>query len=257
MRPAPLFLSVVLTAGCGGGAAQIDTTTARPAYSPCENPAQIRFAANLCFDPAGSRWRVTADAPGGRYEFDVELMAGGRLRATDHPAAAPGTDEWIVEEDELRLFLANRFVEYRGRFSNGSVVVGEAANVRGDRWDWRADRIHTGSRCLGNELATSDADEPGCYSAAGSRWTVTSAGRSFVVELAANGSLTSNDPSDTTAGNDTWEQVGATLRLHFDERARSFEATLRPADLAHLSGTMTGGGTFTAEAIPTYAGAPY
>jgi hypothetical protein len=266
MRSAPLLLTVVLAAGsggglaagCGGGTAQTDTTTpARATYSPCANPAEVRFAANVCFDPVGSHWRVTSNAPGGQYEFEVELMAGGRVRATDHPAAGPGTDEWLVEDDELRIFLANRFVEYRGRFSNGSVIVGDAANVRGDRWDWRADRVHTGGRCLGNELATNDADEPGCFSAAGSRWTVTTGGRSFVVELAANGTLTSDDPSDTSPGNDTWEQDGATLRLFFDERARTFEATLRPADLRHLSGTVSGGGSFTAEAIPTYGGAPY
>jgi len=65
------------------------------------------------------------------------------------------------------------------------------------------------------------------------------------------------DPSDTSPGNDTWEQDGATLRFFFDERARTFEATLRPADLRRLSGTVSGGGSFTAEAIPTYAGAPY
>lgn len=253
------FLGAASASGCGGATTPTETTTARRTYTPCENPAQVRFAPTVCFDPVGSRWRIVANAPGGRYEFEVELMAGGRVRATDHPAAGPGTDEWFVEDDELRIFLANRFVEYRGRFTNGTVIVGEAANVRGDRWDWRADRLHTGRPCLGNELTTNDADEPGCYSAAGSRWTVTTGGRSFVVELAANGSLTSNDPSDTTSGNDTWQQEGATLRFFFDERATTYEATLNAADLAHLSGTVSGrtSGTFTAEALPTYPPAPY
>ncbi len=250
-------VTVLLAAGCGGAPTTQDTTPVGRVYTPCENPAQVRFAASLCFDPVGTRWRVTSNAPGGQYEFDLELMAGGRIRATDHPAAAPGTDEWLVEDDELRIYLANRFVEYRGRFTNATVIVGDAANVRGDRWDWRADRVHRGGRCLGNELVTTDGDEPGCYSAAGSRWTVTTGGRSFVVELASNGTLTTDDPQDTSPGNDTWEQEGATLRLFFDERARTFEASLRPADLAHLSGSVTGGGTFTAEAVPTYGGIPY
>jgi hypothetical protein len=264
MRPlqhllAPLASVALAAAGCGGTTTPTETTTARRAYTPCETPGQVRLAPTVCLDPVGTRWRMVSNAPGGQYEFQLELMAGGRLRATDHPAAAPGTDEWFLEDDELRIFLANRFVEYRGRFSNGTVIVGEAANVRGDRWDWRADRVHVGGRCLGNELVTSDADEPGCYSAAGSRWTVTTGGRSFVVELAANGTLTSDDPSDTTPGNDTWQQEGATLRLFFDERATTYEATLRPADLAHLSGTASGRatGAFTAEAVPTYPPAPY
>lgn len=258
LAPVPCSLALlVLAAGCGGTTSQTESTTPTRTYSPCENPAQVRFAQNVCFDPVGTHWHVTSNAPGGQYEFELELMAGGRVRATDHPAAGPGTDEWIVEDDELRIFLADRFVEYRGRFGNGSVIVGDAANVRGDRWDWRADRTHTGGRCLGNELVTNDSDEPGCYSAAGSRWTITTSGRSFVVELAANGTLTTDDARDTSAGNDTWEQEGATLRLFFDERATTYEAQLRAADLTRLSGTVSGGGSFTAEAIATYAGATY
>lgn len=260
LRSSSLALSIAAAAaGCGGTTTPTETTTAARTYSPCENRAEVRFAANVCFDPVGSRWHVTSNAPGGQYEFELELMAGGRVRSTDHPAAGPGTDEWIVEDDQLRVFLANRFVEYRGRFSNGSVIVGDAANVRGDRWDWRADRTHTGGRCLGNELVTSDADEPGCYSAAGSRWTVSSGGRSFVVELAANGTLTSDDARDTTPGNDTWEQEGATLRFFFDERATTYEAQLRANELTRLSGNVSGAssGSFTAEAIPTYAGPTY
>jgi len=68
---------------------------------------------------------------------------------------------------------------------------------------------------------------------------------------------TGEHPQDTGPGNDAWGQGGATLRLFFDERARTFEASLRPADLGHLSGSVTGGGTFTAEAVPTYGGIPY
>ncbi|MBX7194749.1 MAG: hypothetical protein K1X94_22025 [Sandaracinaceae bacterium] len=254
---ASIAIALFGVAGCGGSTVQTETTTPVHPYVPCENTAEVRFAPNVCFDPVGSHWHVVSNAPGGQYEFEVELMAGGRVRATDHPAAGPGTDEWLVEDDELRIFLANRFVEYRGHFTNGSVVVGDAANVRGDRWDWRADRVHPGGRCLGNELLAHEGEEPGCYSAAGSRWTVSTAGRSFVVELAANGTLTSDDPSDTTPGNDTWEQEGATLRFLFDARARTFEGTLQASDLRHVSGTVSGGGSFTAEAVPTYAAAPY
>lgn len=244
-------------AGCGG-APTPGTTTPAPAraYRPCANPAHVRFAADVCFDPVGSRWRVTSNAPGGRLDFEVELMAGGRVRATDHPAASPGTDEWFVEDDELRIFLANRYVEYRGRFTNGSVVVGEAANVRGDRWDWRADRIRGARRCAGNELITNDADEPGCYSAAGSRWTITVGGRSFVVMLAANGTVNSEDPEDATPNDDTWEQEGSTLRLRFDGGARVFEGRLEASNLARWNGTSPSG-PFTAEAVPNYAGPPY
>lgn len=255
LRPSPLLL--VLLVGCGGGTTQTGGTTPVSSYVPCENPAEVRFAENVCFDPVGTHWHVTSSAPGGQLEFDLELMAGGRVRATDHPAAGPGTDEWFVEENELRVFLANRFVEYRGHFSNGSVIVGEVANVRGDRWDFRADRVHQGGRCLGNELAVNDADEPACFSAAGSRWTVSTAGRTFVVELAANGTLTSDDPRDTTPGNDTWEQEGGTLRLFFDERATTYEGTLHASELSRFGGTVTGGGAFTAEAVPTYPGPTY
>ncbi len=247
-------------AGCGGATQSSSTqgTVARASsYVPCERPSEVRFAPGLCFDPVGTRWHVVANAPGGRYEFDVELMASGRLRANDHPAAGPGTDEWIIEDDQLRLFLANRYVEYRGRFTNGSVIVGSASNVRGDAWEFRADRMRVPHACQGNELVVRGGDEPVCYSAAGSRWQMHLGGRSFVVELASNGALTSDDPNDTTAGDDTWEQVGGTLRMYLNGRTTTLEATLRPDALDRLEGTASVGGSFTAEALPSYAGAPY
>lgn len=248
-----LFLSLV---GCGGATTTTTTTTTagRP-YVPCENPLQVRLAPTVCFDPVGSTWRVVADAPGGHYDFRISLLAGGRLRATDHPAAGPGTDEWFVEDDQLRIFLGNRYVEYRGRLQNGTVFVGEASNVRGDTWEFRADRVHEGGQCQVNELVVSAGDEAGCYSVAGSRWTVASGGRSFDIELNANGTLSSSDSADTTPGNDHWQQEGGTLRLSFDDGATTFSAQLDPAHLDHLEGQVSGraSGTFTASATPSYA----
>lgn len=250
-----------LVVGCGGSMqgerADRAGLVRASSYVPCEDPAEVRLAPNVCFDPVGTRWQVVASAPGGQLDFSLELMAGGRVRATDHPAANPGTDEWIVEDDLLRIFLGNRYVEYRARLLNGSVFVGTAQNVRGDRWEFRANRERTIAECRGNELVVREGDEPGCYSAAGSRWLVSLEGRSFTIELAGNGAMTSDDPSDTSAGDDTWEQERGALRLLFDGGARRLEATLRPGALEQLSGTASPGGSFTAEAIPTYAGAPH
>ena len=250
--------SAALTA-CGGTGTGTGGTTpvaARRAYTPCENPREVRLAPHVCWDPAGSRWHVSSSAPGGTLEFDVELMAGGRVRATDHEASSPATDEWFVDDGTLRVFLGSRWVEYRGELTNGTLLVGAATNARGDTWDWRAERTHGGG-CPEGELVASVNEEPACYSAAGSRWTVRGrSGASFVVELGAAGQLFSDDPSDTTTGNDTWTQAGESLSLRFDDGASEYTATLRAADLTHLTGNArdASGATwaFTAEAVPTY-----
>jgi len=254
LRFAPAGALLVSLVGCGASATTAPTTPVN-VYMPCENPTQVRLAPGVCFEPVGSTWRVVADAPGGHYDFRITLLAGGRVRSTDHIAAGPGTDEWFVEEDQLRVFLGNRYVEYRGRLQNGSVFIGEATNVRGDSWEFRADRVHEGGRCLVNELVTHDGDEPGCYSAAGSRWSVQVGGRSFDVELNANGSISSNDASDTTPTNDRWQQEGGTLRWLFDDGATTFATQLNAANLDRLEGQVSGraSGTFTATPTPTYA----
>ena len=255
LRLAPAGAILFWLVGCGGAASTTSSTTSVLVYTPCENPAQVRLAPTVCFDPVGSTWRVTADAPGGHYDFRITLLAGGRVRSTDHPAAGPGTDAWFVEDDQLRIFLGNRYVEYRGRLQNGSVFIGEALNVRGDTWEFRADRVHEGGQCLVNELVTQAEDEPGCYSAAGSRWSVQTGARSFQIELNANGSLTSNDASDTTPTNDRWQQESGTLRWLFDDGATTFTTQLNAAQLNRLEGQVSGraSGTFTATLAPTYA----
>jgi hypothetical protein len=257
--PASALLALALLASaCGGPSTpRVGTGTAgaeRPPYVPCENPAEVRLAPHVCWNPAGSRWHVTAQAPGGALTFDIELMAGGRVRSTDDAAGGPGTDEWFVQEDILRIFLSNRYVEYRGHLTNGTVLVGDVMNVRGDMWDFRADRIHGGG-CAEGELTLGEAGDPVCYSAAGSRWIVSARGATYTVELGAAGALRSDNPSDTTVGNDTWVQAGRELRLRFDEGATEYTATLGTA-LDRLEGSArdaSGTFTFTAQAVVTHA----
>ena len=255
-----VFLSSsIALAACGGttpGGGGTTPVAGRRVYTPCENPREVRMSPHVCWDPTGSRWPVTSGAPGGELVFDVELMAGGRVRATDHEASSPATDEWFADEGTLRIFLGSRWVEYRGELTNGTLLVGQAVSARGDGWDWRAQRVHGGG-CPAEELVASEADEPACYSAAGSRWTVRGrSGSSFVVELGAAGQLYSDDANDTTTGNDTWEQTGTALVLRFDDGASEYTATLQPADLTRLAGNArdASGATwaFSAEAVPSF-----
>gem|GEM_PF-2372282 len=246
-----------LALGCGG------TTTPRvgtgpvgaerPPYVACENPSEVRLAPHVCWNPTGSRWHVTTQAPGGELTFELELMAGGRVRSTDDAAGGPATDEWFVQEDVVRIFLQNRYVEYRGQLTNGSLLVGDVTNVRGDIWDFRAERRHGGS-CAAGEFTTSEAGDPACYSAAGSRWNVSARGSSFTVELGSGGTLTSNLSSDTTTGNDRWEQAGNEVHLRFDDGAAVYDATLS-AGLDRLEGSghdASGTFTFTAQPVQSY-----
>lgn len=250
-------LSASALSACGGPTTpRVGTPSAgaeRPPYVACENPREVRLAPHVCWSPTGSRWHVTASAPGGALEFDVELMAGGRVRATDDVAGGPATDEWFVQEDVVRIFLANRYVEYRGRLTNGSLLVGDVINVRGDTWDFRAERQHGGG-CPTTELATGEGEESACYSAAGSRWTVSARGATFVVELGAEGVLTSDNASDTTTGNDTWDQTGNEVHLRFDGGATEYTATIG-SSLDRLEGSAhdgSGNFTFTAQAIASF-----
>src|SRR5688572_15589483 len=90
--------AIVWLVGCGGGAATGGggTTVAGHQPDPCPTAGEIRLG-RVCWNPTGSRWHLTALAPGGEYAFDVELLPANRLRATDHPAAGPSTDEWFVD----------------------------------------------------------------------------------------------------------------------------------------------------------------
>jgi hypothetical protein len=230
----------------------------RPPYSACDDPNEVRLAPHVCWNPVGSRWHVNAEAPGGAIEFDLELMAGGRARASDDPSGGPATDEWVVQENVLRVFLGGRWAEYRAELTNGSLLVGDATNVRGDSWAFRAERQHGGT-CAAGELVLAGGGDPVCYSVAGSRWAV--AGRtSFTVELGAGGVLTHDLPSDTTAGNDTWAQSGSALTLRFDDGATEYTATLSPRPigrgaLERFEGSARDAGgafPFSAQAVPSY-----
>ncbi|MFO0681012.1 MAG: hypothetical protein U0234_03125 [Sandaracinus sp.] len=261
-RLALSLASSLLIVACGGtGAGGGGDTTAhsqqRPPYTPCDDASAIRMAPTVCWNPTGSHWRVQADAPGGSYTFDVELMAGGRVRATDVAGATPATDEWFAENDVLRIFLQNRYVEYRATLHNGTMLLGTAVNVRGDEWPFRADRVHVATSCPAEELATTGGDEPGCFDVAGSRWTVTAGNREYELQFGENGALLSTDPSDTTQGDDGWEQQGGTVHYWLNDRATEVTATLTASDLTHFTGSGHDAQgapiSVRATAIPTYA----
>jgi hypothetical protein len=228
--------ALVLT-GCGGPAAAAGGgTTAAQSPDPCHQEGELRLG-RICWNPVGSRWHVTANAPGGEYAFDVELLPANRLRATDHPAAGPATDEWFVEGNTLRLFLANRFVEYRAHVTNGTVLVGEAINVRGDVWEWRGDRMPTGRNCQPDEAPLDGA----CFAVAGTHWTLRSSrGDERVIHFDAGGRL-HVDGSDVEG---TWTQEGARVRFTLD--GGEYIATI-----AGSTAQLRGEG-FTAERIPLY-----
>jgi len=260
MRRYAIAFAVAALVACGGTTSSTGGTTPhsreRPAYTACSDAAQVRMAPTVCWNPVGSRWQVTAEAPGGTYAFRVELMAGGRVRATDVPNASPATDEWFVENDELRVFLQNRYVEYRATMHNGTLMLGEAVNVRGDTWAFRAERVHESTTCPTNEIATTSGEEPGCFDIAGSRWTLSLGSTPLEIEFADGGTLLSNNPVDLTTDDDGWTQEGATVVMWFDNHATELTATITPSDLSHLRGSGHGANgasiSFDATAIPTY-----
>lgn len=244
--PTRTFAAGLLTAalaGCGGpggpGGGEGTTPVAR-GPEPCPTAGELRLG-RVCWNPAGSRWHLTAMAPGGEYAFDVELLAQNRLRSTDHPAASPATDEWYVEGNTLRFFLQNRFVEYRADMTNGTVMIGDASNVRGDSWEWRGDRMQVGGGCHPDEAQRDEV----CINLAGTQWTVRTPSGERVIHFEAGGALLT-DQGGPTEGN-RWTQQGPQLSFTLD--GAEYTATIESADA--LSGSV-GGGQWSATPVPLY-----
>jgi hypothetical protein len=249
-----LAVLAVLATACGapaagprGGRDAPPRASGEGACGPHEAPL-----GGTCWSAEGTRWRVRADGPGGAYRFDVELLAAGRVRATDHDAASPATDEWFQDGDRLRIFLSDRFVEYRARVTNGTVLIGEARNVRGQRWSWRADRDFGEAPCEASEARLEGA----CMTVAGTRWRLEpEGGEARLVEFLAGGRLGTGGREDDAEAAGAWEQEGPRLSFTLEAPSeRRFEARL--TDDASLSGTFRGdarAGRFTAtrvESIP-------
>jgi hypothetical protein len=250
----PATAVAIALLGCGSGVTSGGSTIARRGPEPCPTEGELRLG-RVCWSPIGSRWHLTAFAPGGEYAFDVELLPANRLRATDHPAAGPSTDEWFVDGNTLRLFLANRYVEYRADVTNGTVVIGQAINARGSTWDWRGDRQQIGGGCAADEAQVGET----CVAIAGTRWTLHGDGADMIVAFQgdSNGDGISEifvEGSADAAGDDTWSQNGATLTLRFDGGARELTATVTGVDRLSGSGRDSGGRTWewSAERIPLY-----
>ncbi|MCB9593372.1 MAG: hypothetical protein H6719_11630 [Sandaracinaceae bacterium] len=180
-----------------------------------------------CWSAVGTRWRVDAEGPGGAYHFTLALLAAGRVRADDHDGASPARDEWFQDGTLLRVFLGDRFVEYRTRVSNGTVLIGEAINVRGQRWSFRADRDFGEAPCAADEAHLDAA----CMTVAGTRWELDG----HVVAFLDEGRVAVDDDADVTG---RWEQVGQALSFTLEEGAPTRVAEVE--DASELRGTYEG-----------------
>ncbi len=232
---------MVLALACGCGATP-PVTLADPEPAQGEGCGRLARLGAECWTAEGTQWAVVADGPGGLYEFDLALLAAGRVRADDQASASPATDEWFQEGPLLRVFLSDRFVEYRARVTNGTVLVGEAINVRGERWGFRATRVFGESACREDEARLDGT----CMTMAGTRWQLDAGGAPVVVEFLASGAIAAGAEA---RGDDRWEQAGAALRFSID--GRRFRAEL--SDESALRGAIEEGGSFTAtrvESIP-------
>jgi hypothetical protein len=208
--------------------------------APCPNQNEVRLG-QICWNPTGSRWHITALAPGGEYAFDVELLPANRLRSTDHPMANGSTDEWFADGGSLRLFLQNRYVEYRADISNGTVIIGDAQNVRGDAWTWRGDRMQASPNCQPGEAQAGET----CIALVGTQWLLRGPSGERVIHFEAEGLLL----TDTSAvdGQNRWSQEGRRLRFTLD----GVEHTAEIQSAERLEGT-SGSAQWTAELVPLY-----
>lgn len=221
-----LGLGLLGLTACGGPPAMPGPRAARVSGGEHADGCAGARLAGRCWSAEGTRWQVAADGPGGAYRFELELMAAGRVRATDDESAGPATDEWFQEGPLLRIFLSDRFVEYRALVTNGTVLLGEAVNVRGQRWSWRADRVFGDPGCPAPAARVGEA----CLDLTGTRWWLEAEGVDApLIELMRAGRLgTGGREADDEAGG-TWEQDGDTLRFTLGE-ARVFVATLEDAN---------------------------
>lgn len=223
---------VLLLAGCGGPTSGAEGgggegSSGGEDAAAC-GPRATRLGAT-CWRAVGTHWRIDAEGPGGQYRFEVELLAAGRVRSTDHDAASAAHDEWFQDGSLLRIFLSDRFVEYRTRVTNGTVLIGEAINVRGQRWSWRGDRVFGETPCEEGEVRVDGA----CMSLAGTRWDLSGQ----VVEFLDGGRVAVGASEDATG---RWEQSGTALRFTLGEGRPAHLAEL--TDSAELRGTIEGPG---------------
>ncbi len=236
-----LLLTGVLLVGCGGsvgsGAGAREGAAASGGGGACEADT-TRLGAS-CWSAAGTHWRVQADGPGGVYRFDLALLGAGRVRATDHEGASPAIDEWTQDGSLLRIFLSDRFVEYRTRVTNGTVLIGEAINVRGQRWAFRADRDFGGGGCAPDEARLESA----CMTVAGTRWELDGQ----VVAFLAGGALAVGGAEEASGA---WQQTSAALSFTLAEGEPAHVAEV--ASTSELSGTLEGSdGTWRATRLET------
>lgn len=90
----------------------------------------------------GSRWSLSTDVPGEKvYRYDIVFHPGGRLENHHPNDKTPDNDTW-EQRGLIVIFRYNdNFITYTGRFENARTLQGEAVNIRGLKFPWKAERL--------------------------------------------------------------------------------------------------------------------
>lgn len=90
----------------------------------------------------GSRWSLSTDVPDEKvYRYDIVFHPGGRLENHHPNDKTPDNDTW-EQRGLIVIFRYNdNFITYTGRFENARTLQGEAVNIRGLKFPWKAEQL--------------------------------------------------------------------------------------------------------------------
>ncbi len=90
----------------------------------------------------GQRWSLSTDVPGEKvYRYDIVFHPGGRLENHHPNDRTPDNDTWEQRGSTVILKFNNSYITYTGQFENPRTLKGEALNIRGLQFPWKAERI--------------------------------------------------------------------------------------------------------------------
>lgn len=95
-----------------------------------------------CQSIVGSRWSLSTDVPGEQaYRYDIVFHRGGRLENHHPNDKTPDNDTWEQRDSTVILKFNNSYITYTGQFENSRTLKGEALNIRGLKFPWKAERL--------------------------------------------------------------------------------------------------------------------
>jgi hypothetical protein len=89
----------------------------------------------------GTRWKLVYEGVDGEKSYEIEFLAGGKLKSNIKEDTTPDDDFWRYDGGSVVFSFNDEYAVYVGQFISDGLIKGTAENIANASWEFEFRRL--------------------------------------------------------------------------------------------------------------------